>query len=122
MAHITGRGESIPLDTRYKVLERNSKWSMVEEIGTHSRTGMMADGIVSYVSVRPRSTDCWDYVIGKISPFVDFPIQKILETLNEEEGTADKWGGSDIIGGSPRVAGSKLNPEKVRDIVQSILY
>ena len=28
----------------------------------------------------------------------------------------NKWGGSDIIGGSPRDTGSKLNPEKLQKI------
>ncbi len=46
---------------------------------------------------------------GKTSMFYPFDIPKILARLNEVEGGTDKWGGSNTVGESPRVTGSKLN-------------
>ncbi|MGI9536516.1 MAG: hypothetical protein ACR2PB_05560, partial [Desulfocapsaceae bacterium] len=63
-------------------------------------------------------------VLGKMSPYVTFPLVKICETLNEIENldTAEnQWGGSDIIGGSPRKNGSCLPPKEVEEIINKII-
>lgn len=78
-----------------------------------------------YVNVGPKDKSTNIYTIGKISPFVDFDISMILNTLNKEEFgdvvPADCWGGSAMIGGSPRVSGSKLSPKMVEEIINKTI-
>lgn len=69
MLHITGRGQEVPLDTRYEILGGDSKCTVVREIGAQSRTGMFSDGIRVFVSVKERPDGRYAYVIGKMSPF-----------------------------------------------------
>lgn len=122
MAHITGGGGSVKLDTRYKVIYHNAIWSLIQESGKDARSVLAGDGIKAFVSVRERPDKAWTYSIGKLSPFVDFDIKGILEALNSAENNPiDKWGGSDTIGGSPRYNGSKLSPTQVADIINDFI-
>ncbi|MCG2713120.1 MAG: hypothetical protein L6416_12470 [Candidatus Omnitrophica bacterium] len=119
--YIGGEGESVPLDIHYKKIGGGENWTMFEENGSHACTGAYADGIRAYVSVRKAAPDRWVYTIGKMSPYVNFDISKIIRALNKAEGNKkDKWGGANTIGGSPRVAGSKLSPQEVEKIVNNI--
>lgn len=118
--HLAGRGQSITLDTRYERIGGGQGWTMVKEIGGQARTGMFADKIPAYVSVRERGNDRYTYVVGRLSPYIPFDLSRLYDRLNEAEGTAgsnDRWGGSDMVGGSPRVSGSKLTPEEVSKVV-----
>lgn len=129
MAHLTGRGESIPLDTRYERIDGGEGWSMVIEHGAAARTGMFADGIRAFVAVRFNGSKLyggaagtlpnWTYTVGRMSPFVRFPVPAILSALDEAEiGMGNRgWGGGDTIGGSPRDTGSWLDPVQVAEIV-----
>lgn len=120
--YIIGAGKKIPLDTKYEVVDTGKGWSMVNEVGDYARTGMYADGISAFVSVKERADGRYHYILGKHSPYVKFDIERMYKRLNEAEGLLDdKWGGSDIIGGSPRVAGSKLIPSQVKEIIQSVV-
>lgn len=122
MQYITGRGQTIELDTRYKVIGGGKGWALVEEIGEYARTGMMSDGINAFVSVKPLKDNKFQYVIGKISPFVSFPVENIFQIFNnKEQCTTDLWGGGDIIGGSPRVSGSNLLPKEIEEIINNLL-
>jgi hypothetical protein len=122
MRHITGSGESICLDTRYDKIGGGKSWTLIREIGAQAKTGLFDDGYTAFVSVRNRSDGRWTYSIGRMSPFVPFDVPKIIEALNcEEKCTIDCWGGGNTIGGSPRVSGSSLTPEKVVEIVNSIV-
>lgn len=116
-----GQGKQIALDTRYEVLRRDSDWVMVKEIGEQARIGMSQDGIRAFVTARQRPDGkSWTYNIGRASVFVPFDLPAIFSTLNTAEGLdagKDKWGGGDTIGGSPRVKGSKLSPEKLIKII-----
>lgn len=129
--HISGSGSSIKLDTRYNETVRCGIWSSVDETGRHARLGMFANGIKAYVSVRPRAFDGgtlrFDYTIGRASPFVPFDVLKILKKLNEAEPASSSattphecWGGSDLVGGSPRILGSRLSPAEVEGIIKSL--
>ncbi len=119
LKHITGNGSSIPLDTRYKVIENHKGWSVVDEIGAQARTGMISDGIKAYLSVAKLPDKRWKYVIGRISEFIPFPISEILKDLVSAEGnTPDNWGGANTIIGSPRISGSKLSPDEVIKIIK----
>ena len=79
------------------------------ELGAQSRTAMVADGIRAFVSVRSLFNGGWSYTIGRVSPFVSFDIPAILHALNgAEESWRGTWGGGNLVGGSPRVHGSRL--------------
>lgn len=74
--------------------------------------------------MRTPNDGSYTYIIGKLSPYVLFPLQRIYPALNSvdtaiSEGNA--WGGSDIIGGSPRKTGSSLPPDRVEAIINRII-
>ncbi|MCX6714428.1 MAG: hypothetical protein NTX72_01295 [Candidatus Uhrbacteria bacterium] len=119
---INGRGEREELQTDYDVIGGGSGWTMVEEKGAQARTAMFGKGIRAFVSVRERANGNYDYSIGRMSTFVPFDIPGILAVLNEAEGCGeDCWGGADTIGGSPRIAGSRLTPKEVENIINFYL-
>lgn len=114
MRHIVGQGGSVPVDARYEVLRRERSFAMVREHGAQARTGMLADGITAFVSVRPRGDGRWTYTAGRMGPYDRFSPLRVVALANEAEGLAasgDRWGGSDSVAGSPRIAGSGLDPD-----------
>lgn len=120
--HLSGRGSSYPLDGRYERRGGGPGWALIREIGAQARLGAVADGIRAYVAVRERPDGRWAYVVGRMSPFGPFDVPSILDSLNEAEGPGgDSWGGSNLVGGSPRVRGSKLPPDAVEQIVNGFL-
>lgn len=129
MHHILGQGEKIPLDTRYNIIGGGNGWSMVEEIGAHARTGMFGDGIKAYVSVRKgqqlnKLDQRYIYTLGKLSPFIPFDLLKLTEAFNKEDVCVtenDKWGGGNNIMGSPRIAGSSLDPDQLFKLIKETL-
>lgn len=125
MRFITGSAQSIILDLAYNVLYGASQWKMVEETGSHARIGMYADGVKAFVSVTQADDDTYHYVFGRVSQYIDFPIDKMFTALNAAEGITehdrDRWSGGNTVGGSPRLKGSKLTPEEIIRIVDAIL-
>lgn len=123
MKHIAGQGESIPLEFIYKNIGGGPGWAMVEEIGAHARTSMFADGIRAFVAVKQRDDGNWNYVLGRMSPFIPFDIPRYLRMFNRVENinTNDLWGGGNTIGGSPRISGSKLTPTIVQQMINEDL-
>lgn len=129
-AYVMGHGRSVALDTSYSILYQGSGWHMVSEEGAHARNAMFQAGIRSFVSVSKKSENAWTYTVGKFSQFITtFDIPQIMNALNEAERRkrsvddlfGDRWGGSNIIGGSPRVSGSVLTPREVFDTVSSVV-
>lgn len=121
LQYITGRGDKIALDYRYEKIGDNMGWSMIREIGDHGRTGAFNDGVTAYVIARERADGRMSYTVGRISQFIPFDVLGILAALNEAEADpAHRWGGGNTIGGSPRATGSKLSPEEVARIVNSV--
>lgn len=82
---------------------------------------MFADGIRIFLSVRERPDGRYQYVIGKMSPFLELDLIQLTKLLNEAEDNSDLWGGGDTIIGSPRQAGSKLKPEEVGHLLESLV-
>lgn len=121
LSYVCGSPGRVVLDTNYEVIGRGTGWCMVKELGLHARTGMFADGIHAFVSVRPRPDGRYTYTIGKMSQFIPCPLADILFQLNElENGGDDRWGGSpDMVIGSPRVSGSWLTPDTISQTVES---
>ena len=104
-------GGSIDLDTRHEVIGGGPGWKMIVETGIYARSTLFASGTKVFVGMRTRDDGNYTYVIGKMSPFVPFPVKKIYDALNQAEqleSSDNAWGGSDIIGGSPRKTGSML--------------
>ena len=85
---------------------------------------MFSKGIRAFVSVRELSNG-FAYTIARMSPFIPFPIPELYDEFNRAENISldqeDRWGGSDIIGGSPRARGSKLNPQDLEKIINEFL-
>ncbi len=107
--------------SKYEVIGGNEHWRLVTESGPNCRSKMLLDGITVFASVRKRPNGNYTYSIGKISPFVDFDIHKAISKLNEvEKCHGDVWGGSDTIGGSPRVLGSTLPPHEFEKVINSL--
>ncbi|MEK6840984.1 MAG: hypothetical protein AABX45_00115, partial [Nanoarchaeota archaeon] len=83
------------------------------------------DGIKAFVSFKERSDGSYNYIFGRISPLISFDNKSIYDELNKIEGIAkddlDSYGGSDIIGSSPRKRGSKITPKEMIDIINKLL-
>lgn len=120
--HLGGHSGSHPLDGRYRRLGGGPGWAMIREIGAQARIAAAADGIRAYVAVRERADGRWTYVVGRTGPFIPFDVPALLHALNEAEGSRkDRWGGSNLVGGSPRVRGSKLSPGEVERVIKGFL-
>jgi hypothetical protein len=120
--YVADRGGCLPLDTRYERIGRGSDWAMVRELGQQSRLGMLKDGIRAYVSVRSRTDGARAYTIGRASPFIAFDLPTILAELNlAEPMSTGRWGGGNLVGGSPRRHGSALQPREVARIINRVL-
>jgi hypothetical protein len=116
--HVVGRGGELAIDARYERIGGGPGWTMVREIGAQARTVMFADGIRAYVSVRERADGRWSYTVGRMSPFVRFKLEAIYKLCNAMEASegvsgGDVWSGSDTVGGSPRIHGSRISPDEL---------
>jgi hypothetical protein len=123
MKHITGVGEEISLNTDFKVERQVGNWVFVHEIGAQARTGMFANKIRQFVSVRGGSNGKWTYAIGKMGRYQPVDMELLAVHLNVAEGISptskDTWGGRNTIIGSPRVAASHLNPDQLAEALVS---
>ena len=123
-AAIDGRSGEIELDTRFEKIGGGPGWQLIEEIGPYARTKLFAEKIKAYVALVENKEDTYAYTIGKMSPFIMFPLEHIYGALNKAEGLSSPencWGGSAIIGGSPRKTGSRLSPEKVQKVINDCI-
>lgn len=120
-----GQGQMLELDTRFDELGGGSSWRMIRELGIHARTGLFSRGIKAFVSVLGEENGQFHYSIGKMSPYISFPIKDLYAALNHCENldmnSGVCWNGGDIIGGSPRRVGSRLSPPEVERIINEFL-
>lgn len=114
-----GEAGEVFLDTRHEMLHQHPDFWMVDEIGgNHARYYLYGQGMKAFISIVARRPDGrFVYSIGRRSRYVDFPLPQIYHALNEVEGSGGKWGGSDIIGGSPRLEGSTLMWQQILPLV-----
>lgn len=126
--YLTGRGKSLPLDTRYDRIGGGTGWTAVREVGPQARVGMFSDGIRAFVSVRERGNGRYTYTIGRASLFTAPDLLELCKELQALEHltmpssaySGDRWGGGATIMGSPRVHGSVIKPEEVFEVVESL--
>lgn len=120
-----GSGEQLPLDTSYERLGGGQNWALVCETGMGARTALFQSGVKAFVSVTELGSGVYRYSIGKMSPLIHFPLNQLYDLLNRFEGISDdaidRWGGGDIIGGSPRLAGSRITPKEMAELITNFL-
>jgi hypothetical protein len=130
MKHVMGEGEERELDTALKILDtgKDGTFSVIKEIGRDSRVSLHSHNIHAFVSVLDETPGKYRYSIGKTSMFFPFDLQKIYSVLNmaeihfgKNDIDKDVWGGSNTIGGSPRVSGSMIPPDKIKALVDHAL-
>ena len=123
-AAIDGRSGEIELDTRFEKIGGGPGWQLIDEKGPYARTKLFSEKIKAYVALVENREDTYAYTIGKMSPFIMFPLERIYEALNKTERLSSPencWGGSAIIGGSPRKTGSRLSPKKVEKVINACI-
>ena len=123
-AAIDGRSREIELDTRFEKIGGGHGWRLIYEEGPYARTKLFSEKIKAYVALVENREDTYAYTIGKMSPFIMFPLERIYGALNKAEGLSSQencWGGSAIIGGSPRKTGSRLSPEKIQKVINDCI-
>lgn len=119
-----GKAQKIEIDDRYEIVGGGKGWKLAKEIGPYARTQLYQEGYQALITYRDNQDGTYTYSIGKISNFIIFPITDLYHVLNHSEklnDTNDQWGGSTIIGGSPRRSGSKLKPKEIENIVNDYL-
>lgn len=124
--HIFGEGSELALDGNYEKIGGGNGWTLTRETGHASRMAMYNDGVSAFATLVAEKPDgSFVYVLGRRSVWTPFDILKLYSGLNEEERKIvhenNRWGGSDTIGGSPRETGSKLSPERLQVLINSIL-
>jgi len=124
--YVLGQGQKMAPDTRFDMLHQGTGWVLVREVGPAARTKLFVQGAYAFATVREERPDgTYHYSLGKMSPFVDFPIEELYAELNRREGISDdctdRWGGSNTIGGSPRKRGSRMNPGQLAAVIEEFL-
>lgn len=121
---VAGRGRSVEPKGQTEIVSRGSgDWALIREHGPHARLDTFAKGIKKFVAFRQRPDGKLVVTVGRNSHYRRFPVAKILARLNEVEGltrNVDQWGGGDLIGGSPRIAGTSLPIAEITKIVEEI--
>ena len=121
---VEGKAQRIEVDARYEIVGGGKGWILAKEIGPYARAQLYQEGIQALITFRDNQDGTYTYSIGKISEFINFPIPEFYNVLNQAENlikTNDQWGGSTIIGGSPRRSSSKLEPKELENIVNDYL-
>lgn len=124
--YIFGESGEIALEGNYLKIGGGNGWVLTKETGPASRMAMYNDGITAFAALVAKKPDgSFVYSLGRRSVWTKFNILKLYDILNNEESSiiteSNMWGGSDTIGGSPRATGSKLSPERLQEIINSIL-
>jgi hypothetical protein len=118
------KGQSVAFDTKPFIIGGGPGWKMIVEKSGYTRTSIYDSGIGAFVGMRERNDGNYTYVLGKMSPYIPFPLEQLYETLNTLENLDsidNRWGGSDIIGGSPRKTGSRLSPQQIEEIINKVI-
>ncbi len=126
-AHLDGKSHEIELDNDYAILhgKPQDKFVLVKENSAYSRAKIIRDGIKVFASLVRENNGIYKYTLGKISDFIPLSLPEIYDFLNKFENIkpddADRWGGSQTIGGSPRIKESKIRPEKLFELIKNCI-
>ena len=130
-ACLLGQAGSKPLRTEATVLHDSPHgYKVVDELGgNEARYRLFSEGMDAFVSLVARLPDGgFVYSIGRRSQYVRFPLQEIFFALNVAEPRrggftvpGPGWGGSTIIGGSPRDGGSRLTWEQIVEVIDGVM-
>ena len=121
--HLVGRGNRLPLDTRYETVNGGPGWSMIREIGKDGRVGAYIDGLDALIIMRQITDDRYFYSLWRRSIYIrHFPLQTLVDTYNKLEGCTEHcWGCGDTVGGCPRYGGSALPPDLITEETNKII-
>jgi hypothetical protein len=123
-----GRPGRVDLTDSYEVVAATGDvWALVERHPL-ARARAAADGVRVYLAVRPGPTpDTRTVSLGRVSPFVPADLPGCYAALNAAEPDGhlagdplDCWGGSDLVGGSPRRSGTALPVAELVGIVADL--
>ncbi len=117
-AFVEGRGESRPAWGEFHVVAKLGSVAAIVESGPYARMAVGRAGIQAVVAER-ESAGRRVVTLAKASPFVPVDLVDAYRCLNEIEAcpTDDQWGGSDLIGGSPRGKGTLLSLDAILEVV-----
>ena len=117
-AHVDGEGERRPAWGEFDVVAKLGSVTAIVESGPYARMACGRAGIQAVVAER-ESAGRRVVTLAKASPFVPVDLVEAYRCLNEIEGcpTDDQWGGSDLIGGSPRGRGTLLPLTTILEVV-----
>lgn len=117
-ALVDGRGDRRPAWGEFELVARRGPVAAVVEHGPYARLAARCAGIETVVAER-RSGDRRVITIAKTSPFVCTDLNAAYDRLNLLDGCPDEdcWGGSDLVGGSPRGRGTGLPLDLILDAV-----
>ena len=119
LKYLFDKGDEIPLDLNYDIKSNFNDWVLVDEVGAQARIAMFHSGIKVFCSFKDIGNGRWKYAIGKMSEYFRFNMPRILKALQVAEGRqTDQWGGATTVIGSPRIFGSKQNPDEVTRIIK----
>jgi hypothetical protein len=124
---LVGRAEVLPLEGTFERIGGGRNWIFAEISSLYARERMIQSGVRAAVELYGRAPgDRYLYSLWRRSEYVaGFPVPRLLEALNEAEGYQPVdprgWGGADNVGGAPRGKGSALPPERVQEIVDTVL-
>jgi len=117
-----GRAAQLLIDSDYRIVHRTDHVVAVDERGPHARLALQGDGRRCFVAVR-RHGGRTVMSIGRVDDEVPVDLVAVWADLNEHEGRddsdADRWGGGDLIGGSPRRSGTSLPLRVVCEVVEA---
>ena len=128
---LTDKAESLAFDGRFEMLGGGEGWKMVKEQGGDARAQMVSERIHAFGSViaeiqQPNEqAPRYKYTLGRLSQWIKFPLPELYRFLNQQEGISkeaeDKWGGSDLSGGSPKTSHSKFTPQELEILINQFL-
>lgn len=122
-AAVAGRPGFVDVAGGYEILDqRGGVWAVVEHHPL-ARARLCADGADIFVSVRDDGPGRSHVSVGRASVFTPIDLDEVWASLNELEGCdgLDRWGGSDLVGGSPRHAGTALDLDDIVEVINSHL-
>ena len=117
-AHVNGLGGRRAPGKEYGPVMRKGTIAVVTEHGPYARMQERLDGLETVISER------WAgpvrvVSITKTTPWSKTDLNEVYRKLNDLDACppGDRWGGSDLVGGSPRIRGTALSLATILEVV-----